>query len=1120
MTGPPPGAPSGPTSVERRVVTVLFADLVGFTPLGERLDAEDVAAIQDAYFGAVRETIARHGGRLEKFIGDAAMAVFGLPRGRDDDAERAVRSGLALVGAVERLGAELGLAEDELRLRVGIESGEVVAAEGGPDEGRVTGDTVNTAARLQAAAPPGGVLLGEGAALAAATAIELEAQPPLALKGKAQPVRAALARSVRPEPSRAAAMGALRAPMVGREAEMAQLQEALDHARDGGSATCLVVAAPGTGKSRLVAEFLAGLDVPVSGLDVPVWTTRVRAGSGASLEPLAGLARAATGGQAAPATEARLRAAGVPAARSAVLAADIAALAGAVGASGSDAAGEREARHAAWIEALDGLTGGRPVVWVVEDVHWAGGDVLAFLDRATRAAAPFGRLVIATARPGILERLADWALEDGDVRRLVMELAPLPPTRAAELVDRLVGPVLPPDLEAEIARLSDGNPLFIEELLRTWVGVGRLVRDGEAWRLAGAPDAVRLPTTVQAIYGAQLDDLPPSERLLVRRASVAGRRFPTAALEPLAVPDAVRAVAGLHDRAILKGPLQDDAAGESWSYRHALLRDVGYASLGRAERARLHVRLARWLESVAGEGVDRLAEQIGGHYESALAAAPALAREVDDGLERAGAARLGADWLEKAAVAALGLSAVDATIDLLGRALALTEPSGGPDAARRELLLGETVAAAGDMEAGLGHARTARDGYLAAFRAADPGSKAWSSARDGYSRAAVALSRLVREQLRFEEARELAAAALTVVGGDDDVAGVRLQLAASMARYFVTDRAEDLLPAARKALAIARREGDAELELLALEQRTFDEDAPIEAFLAAWQELGQLAARAGRWEQASRALRTQGMVATDLSLDPHPFFDAAAEVALAHGLTEALAWTEYGRTEVDFGAGEWDRAWLSGLRALELAEDGSYHRIAVRTWHAIVPIAEARGRRDVLERALRWYVDHESFLPDSPYGRLLYRSMRLRFAAAGLIPPFEHDVDPLLASFEGDLSGATTLAAADTVVTAWLRDARLAAASEALARMEGPAHRTRFPDVLPAWQVLAARLLEAEGEGPVAVGLARSALPALRAYPMPPWTARAIRALEAAGAATEEELAEAAAIEARLRGAA
>jgi class 3 adenylate cyclase len=159
--------------VERRIVTILFADLVGFTSLSERLDPEDVVTIQDAYFGAVRDTIGRYGGQLEKFIGDAAMAVFGVPRGRDDDAERAVRAGLALTAAVDQLGARLNLEAGNLRVRVGVNTGEVVYALDGPDAGRVTGDAVNTAARLQAAAEPGGILVGEETALAVTEAIEL-----------------------------------------------------------------------------------------------------------------------------------------------------------------------------------------------------------------------------------------------------------------------------------------------------------------------------------------------------------------------------------------------------------------------------------------------------------------------------------------------------------------------------------------------------------------------------------------------------------------------------------------------------------------------------------------------------------------------------------------------------------------------------------------------------------------------------------------------------------------------------------------------------------------------------------------------------------------------------------
>src|SRR5450432_3240728 len=236
--------------MERRIVTVLFADLVGFTPLSERLDAEDVGTIQDAYFGAVLETIGRYGGQLEKFIGDAAMAVFGLPRTRDDDAERAVRAGLALVHAIDALAGRIGLETSELQVRVGINTGEVVTSEASPGsatqgdgsaDGRVTGDAVNTAARLQTAAPPGRVLLGETTALAVADSIELEAVGPVVLKGKAAPVQASLAVGARPARSRELAMGSLHAPLVGRAADLARLHLAADGARVGAAEGLLLV---------------------------------------------------------------------------------------------------------------------------------------------------------------------------------------------------------------------------------------------------------------------------------------------------------------------------------------------------------------------------------------------------------------------------------------------------------------------------------------------------------------------------------------------------------------------------------------------------------------------------------------------------------------------------------------------------------------------------------------------------------------------------------------------------------------------------------------------------------------------------------------------------------------
>jgi class 3 adenylate cyclase len=590
-------------ALERRIVTVLFADLVGFTTLAEQFDAEDVAAIQDRYFAAVSDTVGRYGGRLEKFIGDAAMAVFGVPRSRDDDAERAVRAGVALVHAIEQLGASIGLDDDVLRLRVGINTGEVVTAADDTGESRVTGDTVNTAARLQTAAPPSGVLVGETTALSVAAIAELVHVPPLELKGKAQPVSARLVSGFRSQPSRDEAMGALRAPTLGRERELAALEEAIDRVAGGSVERWLIVAPPGVGKSRLLRELAErAAQLPVAPV---VWRARARPDSVSPFDPVAGLLLDALGADRESAKSilaGRLAAAGVGEARARVVTDACLALAWPVaGAGDAKPSEDRDALFRAWLEGMDALAADGTVMWLVEDVHWAGGDVLAFLDLAgseRRSEKGAGRLIVATARPSLLDAQPDWATADPATGRNVLQLTTLAATDARSMVEALVGDALPGDLVDRIAERSDGNCLFIEELLRTWVSVGTLVADGGGWRLAVSAEEVALPASVQSIYAAQLDDLPPKARLLARRASVAGRRFPMGALEPLGVPDG-DGLSPLRRRELIVGPLPEPVWGEAFAYRHALLRDAGYASLARAERARLHARLARWLEQAA-----------------------------------------------------------------------------------------------------------------------------------------------------------------------------------------------------------------------------------------------------------------------------------------------------------------------------------------------------------------------------------------------------------------------------------------------------------------------------------------------------------------------------------------
>jgi class 3 adenylate cyclase len=464
-------------AVERRIVTVLFADLVGFTSLSERLDAEDVSLLQDAYFDAVRETVDRHGGLLEKFVGDAAMAVFGAPRVRDDDAERAVRAALALVAAVERLGSSLGLEEGALRLRVGVNSGETVYGEATADRGAVTGDTVNVAARLQAAADPGSVLAGEVTALAVADAIALESVGALELKGKSEAVPAWRVVGPYPERSRERALGALRAPMVGRDAELKYLLDSLGD----GPRRILVVAPPGVGKTRLLAEY--GAEATRRG--APVLRARLRPDLLSPFEPVGQLVRSLGD----PADVVRqLTAMGASAARAEVvsdaLAAVIAPVETAIGFSD-----ERDRLFAAWLEGLEALAGGAAAAWLVEDLHWASGDLLAFLDLAGRAPAAQGRLVVGTTRPTLLESAAEWC-DSADI----LHLAPLPSAEAASLVRALIGDALPEQLVERIAEHSGGNALFVEELLRTWVSTGVLAPDAQgAWKLAVDAHDVALP---------------------------------------------------------------------------------------------------------------------------------------------------------------------------------------------------------------------------------------------------------------------------------------------------------------------------------------------------------------------------------------------------------------------------------------------------------------------------------------------------------------------------------------------------------------------------------------------------------------------------------------------------
>lgn len=1069
---PDVGAP--PASVERRIVSVLFADLVGFTPLSERLDAEDVATIQDAYFAGVRETIARYGGVLEKFIGDAAMAVFGIPRARDDDAERAVRAGLALIGSVEQLGARLGLEPAELQLRVGVNSGEVVHATDGPDSGRVTGDTVNTAARLQAAARPNAVLLGELTALAVEEAIELADAEPVTLKGKAEPVRAREARGVRPLPSRDEAMRGLRAPILGRDGELARL-EGLTAGR------ITIVAPPGVGKSRLLAELASRL----SARGVRVLRARVRPQSASPYETVAELLRAAGAPDALPAALAR---AGIASTRARVLESEVAGLlnldsaSAPPGAGVADVAEERDRRFAAWTEALDALTGEVARAWIVEDVHWAGADLLAFL---AHAAAHAPTVVYTSARPAILDGAPTW-VADGDV----LQLAPLPAADAGALVHALIGDALPDSVTSAIAERSDGNPLFIEELIRTWVSVGTLVRARDGWVLAVEPDAVALPPTVQAIYAAQLDDLPADARLVARRASVIGRRFAEAALDPLELEHRSEGIEGLRHRAFIDGPHADAVRGNVYAYRHALLRDAGYASLARAERARLHLALARWMEETAGDAADAIAEAIGEHHAAALESLPALVSP--GGPDRGTVAAAASAWLARGAERALSLAAHERAIELLARAIALTPADDELLVADRRLRLGEVMAPVADLDRGIVELRAA----LAIFGAHLP------DARSGYLRAAHALASALMQQIRFDEAGEVTASAVAAApqGADADTARLLALHAFADAARGVRDGVLDMLS---RAEAIGATLGDPELDLDLMTYRSGIAGDRDDVEPADPSRLEAAARRLGRWRVVAGALRLRAQVLEQSrARDSLEVLAAAEEVCRTYGLSEPLGWNRYAQSEALFMLGEWDEAIRHGLEAIDLAERFAYVRVGFRTWMVLLPIAAARRDPSLLPRFERWWAGAVANLPaaPSPYAQVLGAARELWLAAARgeaePVPPVSvvaateafdanpHSLDALATIARGLLSGP----APELEATRTLRDN--------LAADDDPG----FPLVRCTARLVAAMVARAEGDAAEAARLAAEAAELAVSLEARWWR---LRALQVAGSADE-----------------
>ena len=602
-------------ALTRKTVTVLFADVIDYTALGEALDPEQVRILMSSYFAEMRAVIERHGGNVEKYIGDAVMAVFGIPNVHEDDAVRAVRSAHEMRSALALLNEGL---DEPLAVRTGLATGEIVTGEG---DTLITGETVNLASRLEQAAAAGEILIADTTYQLVRDAVDAEATEPLALKGIRDPVTAWRVNNVHEH-----AAGRARrfdSAIVGRDDELALLQQAYVRALATRGCHLFTVLGPaGVGKSRLGREFLASVSAEAAvlvGRCLPY-------GEGITYWPLREILHT------------------VGDVRRYVDEADAAVVEAAVVGGESDAAPDEVAR--AFRRLVGAVAREWPLVLTFEDIHWGAPAMLDLIDHvaATTRDAPI--LLLCLARPELLDERSGWG--GGKTNATTILLEPLDAEHAEQLVANLAGDALEPERRQAITEAAEGNPLFLEEMVAMVVD-------------EGGGDVV--PPTINALLTARLELLPAPERETLAVASVVGRFFSEDAVSALGGDEARRCLRVLEQKDLIREVRVPFTDGTAYRFRHILIRDAAYDGLAKAQRAELHVRVARWLEQAGTQGeVDEL---VGWHLERAFS----FQRDLGTG-DQALAERA-YDSLARVGRRALNRGDVTAAAALLDRAIAL-----------------------------------------------------------------------------------------------------------------------------------------------------------------------------------------------------------------------------------------------------------------------------------------------------------------------------------------------------------------------------------------------------------------------------------------------------------------
>jgi class 3 adenylate cyclase/tetratricopeptide (TPR) repeat protein len=771
---PPHVAVTGEPVAERRVCSVLFCDLVGFTPLSESQDPEAVRELLSGYFAVARTVIGRYGGVVEKFIGDAVMAVWGTPIATEGDAERAVRAGLDLVAAVAELGAEAGVTG--LAARAGVVTGEVAVTLGAAGEGMVAGDAVNTAARVQAAAGLGQVLADAATRRLAGGAVGFAGAGEHVLKGKAEPQELWRATRVLAGVGGAQRVDGLEAPLIGRDAELRTIRELFHAAAERRVPRLVLVSGPaGVGKSRLGWEFEKYID----GLAGQVWWHRGRClsyGDGVAFWALAEMVRQRLGiaeedpadvaaGKLAAGLDRFVPDPGEQAYAGARLGRLLAVAAGDDG-----AALAREELFAGWRLFFERLAAELPVVLLVEDAQYADAGLLDFLDHLVDWVRDLPVYVLVFARPEL--GLARPGFGAGR-NRSMLTLDPLDPASMDLLVDALV-PAMPTAARAAITGQAQGIPLFAVETIRVLIDRDIVQPVEGVYRLTGAIGELSVPDSLHALLAARLDALDPDTRRLVADAAVLGTTFPAEALIAVSGRDQAEVRAALAElvRREVLSVSADRLSPERGSYRFAqdMFRQVAYGTLSRRDRKARHLTVAAHLRTVFPGDGEEVAEVIARHYLDALNAIPgdpdtagirgqAIAALIRAGerAERTGApARAAASYATAAGLTSPETTAAPGTSDEDGR-----ESAAG--------VLWERAAQAAADSGGEGD-------YVAAAEYAGRARREYAGhgQHRQAARAQVIAGRALRERGRLTEAREQLTAAAEVLREDPDTDTVRV----------------------------------------------------------------------------------------------------------------------------------------------------------------------------------------------------------------------------------------------------------------------------------------------------------------------------------------------------------